>query len=141
MNNHASLRIAADLQDLDTATRFVEEQSAALGVGPPVVYDVLVAVSEMVTNIIVHGYRGQPGAIEIALWPADDALVIRLRDQASPFDPTLVPAPDPNVPLEQRPYGGMGILLTRHYIDTISHRITADGGNELTLIKKGIIAA
>jgi len=141
MDKPVSIEIAADMQNLDTATRFVEEQSAALGVGPPLVYDVLVAVSEMVTNIITHGYSGQPGTVEIALWPANDALVIRLRDQAPPFDPTLVPAPDLSVPLEQRAFGGMGILLTRHYIDTISYRMTAEGGNELTLVKKGIIAA
>jgi len=121
--------------------RFVEDHTTALGLDPSDVYDILLAVNEMVTNIIVHGYRGQPGTIEIALRPADDTLIIHLRDQAPPFDPTRVPAPDLTRPLHQRPPGGMGIHLTRRFIDTLSHRITAEGDNELTLVKKGVIAA
>ena len=47
----------------------------------------------MVTNIIEHGYQGQPGSIEIEVTTREDALIIQLRDQAPPFDPTSVPPP------------------------------------------------
>ena len=141
MDGQCSLQIEADLKELDRMRRFVEDQTTALGLDPSDIYDILLAVNEMVTNIIVHGYRGQPGAIEIALRPADDALIIHLRDHAPPFDPTRVPAPDLTRPLHKRPPGGMGIHLTRRFIDTLSHRITTEGDNELTLVKKGVIAA
>lgn len=136
-----SLRITADLKELERLRRFVEEQATALGVDPSAVYDVLLAVNEMATNIIVHGYHGQSGTIEIAIRPAGQALEIRLRDQAPPFDPTCVPTPDTTLPLHKRPPGGMGIHLTRRFIDSMSHRTTSQGGNELTLVKHAVIAS
>ena len=65
-----------------------------------------------------------------------DTLVICLRDEASPFDPTSIPAPDLTVPLEQRATGGMGIHLIRQIMDKVTHRVTSQGGNELLLMKR-----
>ncbi len=94
------------------------------------------AVDECVCNIIVHGYRGRPGSIEIALWGSQESLVVRLRDQALPFDPTAVPSPDVTSPLEQRPLGGLGIHLARYLVDEMTYRQLPEGGNELTLVKR-----
>jgi serine/threonine-protein kinase RsbW len=69
---------------------------------------------------------------------ADDALVIHLHDQATPFDPTEVPPPDLTVPLEQRPVGGMGIYLMQQLMDEVSYRTTPQGGNWLTMRKRGM---
>jgi hypothetical protein len=33
----------------------------------------------------------------------------------------------------------MGIHLTRRLTDAILHRFTPDGGNEVTLIKRGVV--
>jgi serine/threonine-protein kinase RsbW len=133
------LRISAELNELEAMRRFVEEQVRALGVESSAVFDVLLAVDELSKNIVVHGYRGQPGTIEVEMRTLGDALEVRLRDQAPPFDPTLVPTPDTTLPLELRPPGGMGILLARHFMDAMVHRILPQGGNELLLVKKGVL--
>jgi len=103
---------------------------------PRPIDDLVLAVDESATNIIMHGYRGQPGDIEVEIRRAPDAVVIYLRDRAPPFDPTRLPAPDVTLPLEQRPIGGLGVYLTRQLMDSVTHRLTSQGGNELTLIKK-----
>lgn len=131
-----SLRIAADLKQLAAIRRFVEEAAAAFKIDPDAILDVVQAVDESAANIIMHGYRGQPGSIEIAVRRDGNALVIQLRDQARPFDPTSVPPPDVTLPLERRPVGGLGIYLTRLLVDEMRHRATPQGGNELTLVKK-----
>ena len=41
--------------------------------------------------VLVHGYQGELGMIEIAVRREADALVVRVRDQAPPFDPTGIP--------------------------------------------------
>jgi len=130
------LRIAAKLENLAAIRRFVEEAAAALGVGPATVTDIVLAVDEAASNIVVHGYRGQPGTIEIEVKRERDALLIYLRDEASPFDPNSVPAPDLTTPLEQRATGGMGIHLIRQIMDKVTHRNTSQGGNELFLVKR-----
>jgi len=134
--SHSSLRISAELKQLVVIRRFIEETAAAFKADPSAILDILQAVDEAATNIIVHGYRGQPGTIEIEIRREGDSLLVRLRDQATPFDPTAVPPPDLTLPLEKRPLGGMGIYLARQLMDEMTHRVTSQGGNELTLVKK-----
>jgi serine/threonine-protein kinase RsbW len=93
----------------------------------------------MATNIIVHGYRKQPGTIDIAVRQVGNGLEICLRDRAPPFDPTQIPAPDLTLPLSKRPLGGMGIHLARQLTDSMTYRRTLGGDNELTLVKNRIV--
>ena len=139
MNNKSSLRIIAEVKNLTEIRRFVEETATAIGVDPAVIPNVILAVDEAVTNIIVHGYQGQGGAIEIEVSLEGDALMIRIRDEAAPFDPTSVPPPDMILSLEQRTPGGLGIHLIRQIMDEMTHCVTPQGGNELTLVKRGIV--
>ena len=141
MKTDASLRIAAELTHLALIRRFIRETALALRADPTALHDVVQAADEAATNIIVHGYRGQPGIVEVEVGHAGDALVLRLRDQAPPFDPTRHPAPNfLTLPPEQRPVGGLGIYLMREFMDEVAHRVTAQGGNELTLVKRAILA-
>ena len=96
--------------------------------------DLVQAVDELSCNILEHGYRGS-GLVEVSIAAADDRVVIRLRDRAPAFDPRTVPEPRLDLPLEQRPLGGMGIHLARTLTDGFDHRILPDGGNETTLTK------
>jgi serine/threonine-protein kinase RsbW len=138
MNTKSSLRIAAEVKNLSEIRCFVQETASALGLDPATVPKVILAVDEAVSNIIVHGYQRQEGIVEIEVSQERDALVIRIRDEAPPFDPTIVPAPDVTLPLEKRIPGGLGIHLIRKIMDEMAHRVIPQGGNELTLVKRGI---
>jgi serine/threonine-protein kinase RsbW len=94
------------------------------------------AVDEAASNIIIHGYKGKPGEIEIAVNREGDNLVVRLRDHAPHFNPNNYPMPDLTLPLKKRPLGGLGIYFIRHFSDEVRYRVNEKGGNELTLVKK-----
>lgn len=130
------LRVSAEPMNLARIRHFVEEQAVELGADETMVGDIIQAVDESVTNIIVHGYRGTRGIVEVEVRLAAGALVIQLRDHAPPFDPTGVPRPDLDLPLERRPLGGMGVHLTRELTDEATYRRPDGWGNELTLIKR-----
>lgn len=140
MKPTSSLHIAAELKNLAVIRDFVQETATILGADQVKLLDVVLAVNEIATNIMIHGYQGQPGLIEIELSQAGDAIIVCLRDQTPPFDPTTVPDPDLSVPLEERPPGKMGIYLTRQLMDEMTHHQTREG-NELTLVKKGILGS
>lgn len=129
------LKITATLDDLESMRRFVEDQARGFGVESSKIYDLLMAVEELVMNIIVHGYRNGAGSIEIAIRQKENSLEVRLRDQAPLFDPTQAPAPDTTLPLERRAPGGLGIHMARHFTDAMIYKALPEGGNELILIK------
>lgn len=136
MQPDTTLVLSAELPNLAKIRRFIEERSVALKLTPEATGDICLAVDEAATNIILHGYRGKPGNIEVEMIRNDDAIIVYLRDSAPIFDPTTVPPPDLTIPFFQRPPGGMGVHLIRQSVDKIHHRISANGGNELTLVKR-----
>lgn len=131
-----SLRIAADVKNLVILRRFVEGAAARGGGDPEAIADMLIAMNEAATNIILHGYQGRPGIVEVEVGYNGDALVVALRDRAPEFDLTSAPPPDVTLPLERRPLGGMGVHMMRQLTDELIHRTTTDGRNELILVRK-----
>jgi serine/threonine-protein kinase RsbW len=140
MSSTFSLRVLADVAQLEVIRAFVEQHARAFDIDAAATYDLVLAINELATNIIVHGYRSQPGMIEIEMRQQGDAIELRLRDQAPLFDPTRVPEPDLNLPLHKRPFGGMGVHVTRQVMDSMRYHVTPEGGNELTLVKRSIVA-
>lgn len=129
------LRIDADvarLADVRGAIRDVARACEA----PSTCMDALVqAVDEAVTNTIVHGYRGEPGTIDLTAELVGDDIVITIEDRAPLFDPTSVPSPDLSVPPQHRRPGGMGVHLIRSAVDSMEHRPRPGGGNILVLTR------
>ena len=136
MTQGSILQIAAELANLGVIRRFVEEMATGLKFDRNVIEDMLQAVEEAVANIILHGYDRRPGEIQVVVHREESGLVVQLRDRAPHFDPTGFPPPDLTLPLEERRPGGLGIYLMRKFTDTVTYRVTSDGSNELTLIKK-----
>ena len=135
MGETSHMEIKADLKDLARIRAFVESAATSQGADREAVDDMVLAMNEAVTNIILHGYGGRPGMIEIDVSYNGADLVIKLRDQAPQFDPLTYPEPDITMPLEKRPFGRMGIHVMRRFTDRLSYRVAGDGSNELTLIK------
>jgi serine/threonine-protein kinase RsbW len=130
------LRVAARLENLSVVRDFVRSAARQQAADAGAVADMVLAVDEAATNIIVHGYAGCGGSIEVSVEHTADALTVQLRDQADPFDPRCVPAPNLSVPLEQRQPGGLGVHLMRQLVDEVRYRPGDAHGNELTLVKR-----
>jgi len=115
---------------------FVRGYAGAAGADEEATADLVQAIDELACNVIEHGYSGAGGRLELDLEIAGDALVARLRDTAPAFDPRAAPEPRTDLPLDQRPLGGMGIHLARTLTDGFDHRILPGGGNEVILTKR-----
>ena len=97
-------------ENLAKITDFVIRAARSAGLGPAAVYAVEMAVDEACANIIEHAYGGEGrGDIECTCQIDADELTVTLRDDGSPFDPSRVPEPDVNAPLEERDEGGLGL--------------------------------
>ncbi len=138
MEKPFSLEIEATLENLKRVREFVKDAAAALGLPAQAIGDVELAVDEAVTNVVVHGYGGEGGRLRVEVDTEDAALAVYISDEAPPYDPRQTAAPDLSAPLEDRPIGGVGVLLIQKSVDEVRHRVNMQGGNQLTLIKKGL---
>ena len=89
------------------------------------------AVEEIFVNI-AH-YSGADEAI-INCSFENDKLEITFSDSGVPFNPLAKPDPDLTLNAEEREIGGLGIFLTKKFMDTVSYEYK-DGINCLRIIK------
>lgn len=130
------LSLVADLDQLGEVRSFIKRAGTALGAPDEVVGDLCLVVDEAVTNIVLHGYGGAGGPVELHVERDGDDLVVLLRDRAAVFDSHGVQAPKLDESLAKRKFGGMGVYLIRHLTDRSEFRPRAGGGNELRLVKR-----
>lgn len=99
--------------------------------------DIRTAVSEAVTNCIVHAYRGTKGKIELCvkLYP-DASVVIRIKDRGcgisdiqKAMEPLFTTAPE-----EER--AGLGFAVMTSFMDKLTVRSTPGKGTTLVMRKK-----
>lgn len=131
----ATLTIKAEVQNLSLVREFVAEIAVGLAPHQELIDDLILALDEAVTNIIIHGYQGKSGEIQIELDIKNENLRAIVSDHGPPYNPTLAPNPDITLPLEKRRPGGLGIYLMRQLTDQILYQRTSQGENQLTLIK------
>jgi anti-sigma regulatory factor (Ser/Thr protein kinase) len=132
-----AMRVESDVDQLPEVRQFVRDAVSTFGGSERVASDLVQAVDEATCNIMLHGYGGQPGAIEIEAAFRDRKIEIRLLDRTPAFDPTAAPPTDTSKPpVSKRPGGmGVGIHLVRTMTDEVRHHVRPDGGNELTLVR------
>src|SRR5580700_10824536 len=96
----------------------------------------LLACEEALVNIVHHGYKDKPGAIEISIGKRGKEVHVVIIDMAPAFNPLEQEVDqDPSLPLEKRQEGGLGIILMKKYSDSL-HYERMNGKNVLTLVKK-----
>ena len=131
-----TLRIPAELERIADVRTLVRDVAGACDAPQPCMDDLVQAVDEAATNVILHGYRGQPGWLDVAAERVGDTIVITIEDEAPIMDPTLVPEPDLSIPPNRRKPGGMGIHLMRMATDRLEHAPRPGGGNILTMARR-----
>jgi serine/threonine-protein kinase RsbW len=129
------LRLESDVDRLAEVRAFVREAVAELGGSKRTEEDLVQAVDEATCNVMLHGYRGEPGEIEIDATRSGRSIEIRILDRAPTFDPTSSDAGRSRAPGPRRGAMGVGIGLTRTMTDAVRHHVRPDGGNELTLVR------
>jgi anti-sigma regulatory factor (Ser/Thr protein kinase) len=94
------------------------------------VQEIELAAEEALVNIIRHAYaENGPGEVEIRCRAEEDRVEIEFVDEGVPFDPTSKAKPQLDLPVEERPVGGLGIFLIRKLIDEIRYR--REGGRNV----------
>lgn len=116
------------------ACGFVKDLARGAGLSDEGAAELELAVDEICTNIVMHGYAGKGGAIVLSVASEGGSVKVTIADRAGPFDPLRFTPPDTSVPLEEREIGRMGLLIARKMVDEMSYERVA-GENRVTLKK------
>ena len=98
--------------------------------------DIKTAVSEAVTNAIVHGYPDKTGTIYISCALKDDELTVEIKDNGKGIE-DIKKAMEPlytSSPENER--SGMGFTVMETFMDTIDVNSIPGVGTKITMTKK-----
>ena len=136
----AGLSLANDLRDIAAVAARIDEFCEAEGVAPEVAYAVNLALDELLSNTISHGYRDEEAhRIEVIIRIEGETLVVVTVDDGVAFDPTRVPEPDPTATLDEIEPDGLGLLLVNRMMDRVEYR--RQGGCNVVILGKQLAKA
>lgn len=130
------ITVPAKLEYMNQVLEFMDGILAAQNCSEEEQYCIDVSVEELFTNIASYGYGEESGPVEVLCAVCDGAATVCLRDRGRPWNPWEKPDPDFGIPFDERPVGGLGIYMTKKFMDQVDYRYE-DGWN-VTTIRKSI---
>jgi serine/threonine-protein kinase RsbW len=115
--------IPADSGAPSVARKAVKDFLRGLGADPGALSDVLLAVSEVVTNCVVHAYRGQPGGkVDLQARRKGDRLLLSVADAGAGM-----------APRHDSPGLGLGLPLVGRVARRVDISAQAGGGTLVSM--------
>jgi anti-sigma regulatory factor (Ser/Thr protein kinase) len=125
----------ARLTALPQVAAFIAETGAHAGVPAGPCQKLTVLVEELFTNTVVHGHRresDEPVQVQLEVGPG--RFTLTYEDTAPPHDPfASVERPDEAADVEERPVGGLGVLLVATLARDVEYR-RVEGKNRIRLV-------
>ncbi|WP_437303008.1 ATP-binding protein [Sorangium sp. So ce388] len=114
------------LDSLSPIRAFARDAATRAGLDERGTYRLCLAVDEVATNIITHGYAeaGRDGTVEVSARLDAASLTIEIEDTGARYDPAEQPMPtkrDLAAPPEVRRAGGLGLFLVFQSVSSFSH--------------------
>lgn len=120
---------------LGSVRALIETLAARIGFCQRGCGELVLAVDEVLTNIIRHGYEGaEDGRIWISFWSLQEPSVgirVAIEDHQQVFDPSEIPDRD----LEEVRPGGLGLSLLRTLTRSCRHEVRPEGGMRVVIEK------
>jgi len=131
-----TLELHATPEEVMRAVAALREFGQARQVAEKTLFGLALALGECASNIVNHGLRRDARqTFRVILEHKGSSMVIELRDRGPEFDPTQASVIEKDASDDDRPPGGWGIRLARHYTDEM--RYAREGGeNVLRLTRR-----
>ena len=134
------LTLPGTLDALQPIRDYVKDLAKEAGLDDSAVYNLCLAVDEIATNVILHGYEesGLSGDVTIGGGVEADKLVVRLHDHGKSYDPKKHSLPDDEAlsrPLDEREIGGLGIALALDGVDDLQYETNEKGNTHSFIVK------
>ena len=133
--NVKTLTVPAATDRLGEVTAFIDAFLEEHGCAPKTQMQIDLSAEEIFTNIASYAYPDRDGTAQIRLSEAAGVVTLVFTDSGLPYDPLQGREPDITLSAEDRPIGGLGIMLVKKNMDAVFYRYV-NGKNVLTLKKR-----
>lgn len=135
MESNVSLRLKNDVSELNRLSDAVEEFGHIHRLPPKAIFELNLALDEIITNIISYGYSDEAEHDIYIDFNFDlEQLIVSITDDGVAFDPFTLMPPDLDMPAEEREVGGLGFHFVRTVMNKVEY-IRDKNCNVLTLYK------
>ena len=130
-----TLTLKNDARQVGLLSSFIKDVMSKLQLEFKLANQIRLAVEEAVVNVMEYAYpAGTEGDVTVEVKSDGMQVKFVISDSGVAFDPTQTTDVDTTLSAEDRPIGGLGILLVRRLMDSINYE-RVDGRNILTLRK------
>jgi sigma-B regulation protein RsbU (phosphoserine phosphatase) len=87
------------------------------------IYHILLSVDELLSNVILHGYKDSNlHSLQVRICYKNQTIIISIVDDGIPFNPLSFSPPSLSNSLENREVGGLGIHFVKTFTRTMRYR-------------------
>lgn len=135
-DHNDTLELSAHSQAVAQALEWLESIAERQDWAPRATFGLTLCLDEALTNVMSYAFQ-PPAAAQPAIMLACNAtgghIVLELRDNGRPYDPTTEVPPPLATCLDDAVPGGHGLRLMRHYLEDLHYQRQGDW-NCLTMI-------
>ncbi|MBE6542896.1 MAG: anti-sigma F factor [Ruminococcaceae bacterium] len=137
LQNEFSMKIMSKSENERFSRTSVCAFITALDPTIPELADIRTALSEAVTNAIVHGYRNAEGTIYISVkYYTDRTVVLKIKDRGCGIE-DIEKCKEPLYTTDESgERGGMGFAIMESFMDKMTVKSKVGSGTTVTLYKK-----
>lgn len=136
MNNYMSLRIKAIPQNESFARSVVGAFCVHSNPTLEIINDIRTAVSEAVTNSIVHGYGKEEGDVLINAEISGDIITIKVIDYGRGIVDVNMATNDFYTTKPEEERSGLGFTIMKTFMDTLVVESVVGAGTSVTMTKR-----
>lgn len=133
------LVVKAAADNLNQVLGFVESEAKQAGCPEKTVGQIAIAIEELFVNIASYAYAPNTGICSICFKSEvqndGGRLQILIRDNGKKFNPLMHKSPDITLSADERPIGGLGILMVEKLMDKLTYSYE-NGQNILSVEKR-----
>lgn len=130
------LKISNSPDEYEPARDRLLELFQSAGLSDEMVGELEIILEELLVNVISYAYdEAGTGTIEVTAIVNGSSVTLELRDRGRAFNPLERETPDLDADIEDRPIGGLGILLVTELASSVTYERVGDE-NVLRILKE-----
>lgn len=136
----ARFQILSRTENVQRAGDRIKQECERFRIASDIVEDVVIAVDEAITNIMLHGYKeNRDGIIDICCRISAASIELEVKDTASNFKSPCLPELIARKKRQLFRKGGYGLILMHKFMDHVDYRYDSGSRTNILIMKKRLL--